>query len=113
MTSVPRFTSPQSAYLFPPHRRGNATFDSPRRPGLTVGAVERFGFRRSLLSQKDTEHRHRTDRKELALPVLKGLEPETRRSEIRDSRNGRLAGLGILFVVQRGARAGVQQERQQ
>jgi hypothetical protein len=69
--------------------------------GLAVGCGDRLGFRRAALAQADAEQRHRTDHKELALPVLKRLEPELRGGQEPTNRN-RLLAVGQLFLVELG-----------
>jgi hypothetical protein len=51
------------------------------------------------LAQADAEQRHRTNHKELALPVLKRLEPELRGGQEPTNRN-RLLAVGQLFLVE-------------
>ena len=53
-------------------------------PRFGMRCVHRFGFRRPSLSKVDGEPHHRRDGEELALPVLKRLEPETRRRDVVD-----------------------------
>ena len=70
-----------------------------------MGCGDRLGFRRAALAQADAEQRHRTDHKELALPVLKRLEPELRGGQEPTNRN-RLLAVGQLFLVELGRAPG-------
>ena len=47
------------------------------RSGLSMRAINRLGFRRAFLAQKNRQDHHRSDRQEFTLPVLQGLKPET------------------------------------
>src|SRR5688572_14688522 len=68
--------------------------------GLVVGTIDGLRFRGTPLAEEDREDDHRGDREELALPVLKGLEPEARGPGILEWRqDSELTVRSLLLVV--------------
>ena len=64
--------------------------------GLPVRSVHWFGLRRSLLAKENRQHDDNADRKELALPILKGLKPERCASKMGE-RSGTVLPVQQLF----------------
>src|SRR4029453_5281912 len=60
------------------------------RTGLGVRLPDFFRLRGTLLAEKDREHDEHADGEELALPVLKRLEPELGAPGVLDNPKGRL-----------------------
>lgn len=54
----------------------------PLSPRLGVGGGHGFGFGRTSKPEEDREDDENSRRQKLALPVLKGLEPELRAGEV-------------------------------
>lgn len=60
-------------------------------PGLTVRRFHRLGLRRILLPKKDGQHNQGPHGEKLALPVLKGFEPELGASQMFPQSDGRFS----------------------
>ena len=86
--SILRNNKRRSDALVPLHGEGSTKGFSTSRFGMRC--VHRFGFRRPSLSKEYGEPHHRRDGEEFALPVLKRLEPETRRGDVIGERRLRL-----------------------
>src|SRR5690606_23475499 len=65
---------------------------------LEVRTVDRLGFRRAFLSQKNSEYDNRGNRQKFALPVLKRFKPKLRLAQVGGQRFGRLAFELVLKV---------------
>src|SRR5687768_16993895 len=66
---------------------------------------------RPALTQEDRQHEERPNGEKLALPVLERLEPEARRADVAECRDGVATVRDLLLVELLRAANGVQRER--
>ena len=73
--------------------------DRPSSAGGRDRRINWLGFRRPLLTKEDAQDDQGSDRHELALPVLEGLEPELRRREVGRSPRPRCHRDSFVFRI--------------